>query len=66
MRALFAAIVVLTLPIAVHAAEPGSGAGFDGLYNFFAKGNPWSLGKLAERFETGPIDWKKALEKPAH
>ena len=24
------------------------------------------LEKLAERFETGPIDWKKALEKPAH
>ncbi|MEQ1866111.1 MAG: hypothetical protein ABL996_15860 [Micropepsaceae bacterium] len=44
----------------------GTGTGFDGLYNFFAKGNPWSLAKLAERFETGPVDWKKALEKPAH
>jgi uncharacterized protein YndB with AHSA1/START domain len=44
----------------------GTGPGFDGLYNFFAKGNPWTLEKLAERFETGPIDWKKALAKPAH
>ena len=43
----------------------GTGPGFNGLYNFFAKGNPWSLGKLAERFETGPIDWKKASAKPA-
>ena len=44
----------------------GTGPGFDGLYIFFAKGNPWSLGKLAERFEIGPIDWKKSLAKPAH
>ena len=44
----------------------GTGPGFDGLYAFFAKGNPWSLGKLAERFDTGPIDWKKTLAKPAH
>ncbi|MBP6010914.1 MAG: SRPBCC family protein [Alphaproteobacteria bacterium] len=44
----------------------GSGARFDGLYGFFSKGNPWSLAKLVERFETGPVDWKKALAKPAH
>jgi hypothetical protein len=44
----------------------GAGKGFDDIYGFFAKGNPWTLEKLAERFETGPIDWKKALEKPAH
>jgi hypothetical protein len=43
-----------------------TGAAFDDLYNTFAKGNAWSLAKLAERFETGPIDWKKALAKPAH
>jgi len=44
----------------------GAGVGFDEIYGFFAKGNPWTLEKLAERFETGPIDWKKALAKPAH
>lgn len=44
----------------------GRGPGFDGLYGFFSKGNPWSLTKLAERFETGPVDWKQALAKPAH
>ncbi|MCE9521323.1 MAG: SRPBCC domain-containing protein [Alphaproteobacteria bacterium] len=44
----------------------GTGKGFDDIYGFFVKGNPWTLEKLAERFETGPIDWKKALAKPAH
>jgi uncharacterized protein YndB with AHSA1/START domain len=44
----------------------GTGPGFDQIYGFFAKGNPWTLQKLAECFETGPIDWKKALAKPAH
>lgn len=36
------------------------GAGFDELYGFFAKGNAWTMEKLAERFEKGPIDWAKA------
>ncbi len=44
----------------------GTGKGFDDIYDYFAKGNSWTLEKLAERFETGPVDWKKALEKPAH
>ena len=37
----------------------GSGAAFDELYAFFAKGNAWTVQKLAERFEKGPIDWTK-------
>jgi hypothetical protein len=36
------------------------GSGFDELYGFFAKGNAWTMEKLAERFEVGPIDWAKA------
>lgn len=44
----------------------GTGAGFDGLYKFFESGNPWSMGHYADLFEKGPIDWKKAFEKPAH
>jgi uncharacterized protein YndB with AHSA1/START domain len=44
----------------------GAGPGFDEIYGFFVKGNPWTLEKLAERFESGPIDWTKALAKTAH
>lgn len=44
----------------------GVGPGFDEIYGFFSKGNAWSLAKLAERFENGPVDWKKALATPAH
>ena len=38
----------------------GEGSAFDELYVFFAKGNAWTMTKLSERFETGPIDWTKA------
>jgi uncharacterized protein YndB with AHSA1/START domain len=38
----------------------GQGPAFDELYGFFAKGNAWTMEKLAERFEKGPIDWAKA------
>ena len=36
------------------------GQAFDELYGFFAKGNDWTMKKLSERFEKGPIDWSKA------
>lgn len=39
-----------------------AGPAFDELYAFFAQGNAWTMGKLSERFEKGPIDWAK--EKP--
>lgn len=38
----------------------GQGPAFDELYGSFAKGNAWTMEKLAERFEKGPIDWAKA------
>jgi uncharacterized protein YndB with AHSA1/START domain len=44
----------------------GTGDGFDGLYKFFEAGNAWSMAKYAAHFANGPIDWKKAFEKPAH
>jgi uncharacterized protein YndB with AHSA1/START domain len=33
------------------------GAPFDELYRFFDAGNAWTLNKLAERAERGPVDW---------
>lgn len=33
------------------------GAAFDALYGFFDAGNAWTLNKLAERAERGPVDW---------
>lgn len=41
----------------------GQGQAYDELYAFFAKGNAWSMTKLAERFEKGPINWERALNK---
>lgn len=37
----------------------GEGQAFDELYAHFAKGNAWTMTKLSERFEKGPIDWTK-------
>jgi uncharacterized protein YndB with AHSA1/START domain len=39
----------------------GAGPGFDDLYKMFQGGNAWSLAKLKQRFETGPVDWKAQL-----
>lgn len=39
----------------------GPGPGFDELYKMFLGGNAWSLAKLKQRFETGPVDWKAQL-----
>lgn len=39
----------------------GPGPGFDELYRMFLGGNAWSLSKLKQRFETGPVDWKVQL-----
>jgi len=38
----------------------GDGQAFDELYGVFARGNAWTMSKLAERFEKGPIDWNTA------
>lgn len=37
------------------------GPEFDTLYKMFQGGNAWSLAKLKQRFERGPIDWKTEL-----
>jgi uncharacterized protein YndB with AHSA1/START domain len=39
----------------------GEGQAFDELYGHFAKGNAWTMTKLSERFEKGPIDWTKKI-----
>ncbi len=39
----------------------GPGSGYDELYRMFQRGNAWSLAKLKQRFETGPVDWKTPL-----
>jgi uncharacterized protein YndB with AHSA1/START domain len=39
----------------------GAGPGYDELYRMFLGGNAWSLTKLKQRFETGPVDWKAQL-----
>ena len=39
----------------------GPGPEFDVLYKMFQGGNAWSLGKLKQRFERGPVDWKTEL-----
>lgn len=36
-----------------YRAEPG----FDRLYSFFERGNAFTLTKLRERIERGPVDW---------
>lgn len=43
----------------------GAGEGFDALYRHFEWGNAYSLNKLKERFETGPIDWAALERAPA-
>jgi uncharacterized protein YndB with AHSA1/START domain len=35
----------------------GAGAGYDGLYAFFERGNAFTLQKLFERVVSGPVDW---------
>lgn len=47
-------------------AQPGygEGAAFDGVLKHFTWGNAWTLEKLKERLERGPIDWA-ALLRPA-
>jgi uncharacterized protein YndB with AHSA1/START domain len=45
----------------VITAQPGyrEGAAFDGVLKHFTWGNAWTLEKLKERFESGPIDWAR-------
>lgn len=38
----------------------GDGPSYDGVYAAFKGGNTWTLMKLRERFETGPVDWNAA------
>lgn len=51
----------------VTTAQPGYGddARFDQIYNFFRAGNGWTLEKLRQRFEDGPIDWQRELSSSA-
>jgi uncharacterized protein YndB with AHSA1/START domain len=37
----------------------GTGAPWDGVYEFFRQGNAWVLAQLRARFENGPTDWSK-------
>ena len=50
----------------VTLQNPGyrDGPLYDGVWQAFHGGNTWTLVKLKERFETGPVDWVEAL-KPA-
>ncbi|MEZ5514422.1 MAG: SRPBCC domain-containing protein [Steroidobacteraceae bacterium] len=34
------------------------------LLQMFREANRWTLTQLVRRFETGPVDWRKLLEKP--
>lgn len=34
------------------------GAAFDELYQFFDRGNAWTLSKLEQRVTSGPVDWR--------
>ncbi len=45
----------------VVTAQPGyrEGPAFDGVLKHFSWGNAWTLEKLKERFDNGPIDWAK-------
>jgi len=46
----------------VTLQNPGyrDGPSYDGVYAAFKGGNTWTLMKLRERFETGPVDWNAA------
>lgn len=55
-------------PVSAHhtlvvAAGVGyvQGEGYDALYEFFRRGNRWTLERLRERFESGPVDWEEVL-----
>jgi len=41
----------------------GEGGEWDKTYDYFSKAWPYVLGNLKKRFETGPIDWKPALDR---
>ncbi len=45
----------------VITAQPGyrEGAAFESVLKHFTWGNAWTLEKLKERFDSGPIDWAK-------
>ncbi len=47
----------------VTIAQPGYRRGdpYDGVYRHFEWGNRWSLERLRQRFEQGPIDWPSVL-----
>jgi uncharacterized protein YndB with AHSA1/START domain len=39
------------------------GEAYDELYAFFSRGNAWSMTKLKQRFEVGPVNWAQELNK---
>jgi uncharacterized protein YndB with AHSA1/START domain len=51
----------------VSFTQPGyrPGEPFDTVYKHFAAGNAWTLEQLKNRFEHGPVDWKKRAEQAA-
>lgn len=51
----------------VTIAQPGygSGAAFEGVLKHFAWGNAWTLDKLRQRFDSGPVDWARLAAEAA-
>lgn len=41
----------------------GEGGEWDKTFDYFAKAWPYVLGNLKKRFDTGPLDWKPALDR---
>lgn len=50
--------------VRVTAAGVGyaEGEGYDRLYEFFRRGNAWTLRQLRQRFESGPVNWEERLK----
>jgi uncharacterized protein YndB with AHSA1/START domain len=51
----------------VTIAQPGygSGAAYEGVLKHFAWGNAWTLDKLRQRFDSGPVDWARLAAEAA-
>lgn len=51
--------------VRITAAGVGyaEGEGYDRLYEFFQRGNAWTLAQLRQRFESGPVNWEEKLRQ---
>lgn len=49
--------------VRITAAGVGyaEGEGYDTLYEFFQRGNAWTLNQLEQRFRSGPVNWQEQL-----